>query len=157
MVRNKDVLTSRIEQLEWMLDSEFPSYEWAERLERTLGSVERALRRHAKEMESSKGLFAEVDRTRPSLERQVNQLKQQHRDFVDQVGGLREQARRIVAALRERGSVELHCQSMQPAFPIDCTDFLQRLEQFVAVLQNHKKKETNLVLESVDTDIGVGD
>ena len=112
-------------------------------MERVLQSGKHPLRQHVAEQEGRDGLFAAVDQTRPTLARQTKGLLQEHRDFVEQLGALREQARRVTHSLLP--------------IAVDCSALGQRVLHFLDVLHQHSRKETGLVLESMETDIGVCD
>jgi hypothetical protein len=100
---------------------------WAEEVDDALARAERWLRRDPAHS---------VDRTRQSLVRRANRLGRSHDGLLEQADALRQAVRRAdfdEEALRER------------------------LEDFAAELHGLEEAEAGLVLESVTTDIGVGD
>ena len=52
--------------------------EWARRVSEALRGLLQALRRHAAEADSQDGPMTEVDQTRPTLARQVTELREEH-------------------------------------------------------------------------------
>jgi uncharacterized membrane protein YccC len=119
-----------------------------------LARVETALRQHRAVAKAPEGLFAMVDETRPTLARQADGLRGDHDDILKQILDLRKAVQRAAGAMQA---------SANPALRKDAgevTDFgtiRQQAEQLLAGLQQNQDAETRLVLESVTTDIGVGD
>jgi hypothetical protein len=127
---------------------------WALAVAEALARVETALRQHRAVAKAPEGLFAMVDETRPTLARQADGLRGDHDDILQQVLDLRKAVQRAAGALQA---------SANPARRKDAgevTDFgtiRQQAEQLLTGLQHNQDAETRLVLESVTTDIGVGD
>ncbi len=161
MSAGPDVLLAPAEELETVLAARAPGRErdWADAVDAALGRVEEALRRHVADTDTAGGLFTHVDLTRPTLVRQVSTLRQEHTSFLQRAGELRyevKHAARAFAGAPAGGTGRLPA----PAGPGTVPDFgslRQRLEEFAAALKHHRAEETGLVLESVTTDIGVGD
>jgi hypothetical protein len=134
--------------------------DWAGNLCVVLGNVERALRRHAAAAEAPDGLYADVDLTRPTLARRVAELRRQHAGFLDQVRSLRRELEAVRQAWRpyERltGADTLPDLPAVGAVP-DLGALRQRVEDFWVALREHTRAEADLVVETVTTDIGVGD
>lgn len=160
---NKDILSRRIEQLQRTLSSagDVQRKVWIEEMEDRLASLEQAVREHTADAEAPDGLFAEIDLTRPSLTRRVQELRQEHRDFVDHIDALREEARRLARPLASDAEPQPASSGDtmlgESALADACQTFRRHTEDFIVRLQEHEKIEADLVLESVDTDIGVGD
>jgi hypothetical protein len=161
MIPRQDVLLPPVERLQTALASPAPGRErdWAGEVDAVLGGVEEALRRHVTDTDAPEGMFTKVDLTRPGLVRQVGALRQEHTTFLEQAEALRQEVRGAVKAFTPHapsgGSDRL------PEPPVDTVpDFgslRKRLEDFAAALKHHRDAEAGLVLESVTTDIGVGD
>jgi hypothetical protein len=124
---------------------------WAQRVLVALDRVASAVRRHAAEDEGPGGSLAEADLTRPTLVRQAVALRRQHAELIAEATALRDEAARVLRTFDREAAPE-------PAAPIlDFIAIRRRARNLLAVLEAHKEKETDLVLESVSTDIGVGD
>jgi hypothetical protein len=155
-VRKEDALGLSLDQLRQVLAADVPGREreWAEAVEDALAHVGAALGQHRADAQAPDGLLAEVDETRPTLARQAEELRGQHDDFRAQLRALRQDVRRAAEAFQPGAG---------PAAAVDAgpvADFgaiRRQVEQLVAGLQAHREAETKLVLESVNTDIGVGD
>jgi hypothetical protein len=159
----KDVLQSSLNRLEEVLGVPPPGQErqWASRLAAALGAVGEGWRVHTAESESVEGLFTEVDLTRPSLVRQVRDLRREHSELLARATALQREAQSVAHAFTfprasqpaERWPAELATPQVVPDFG----RLRQHAEQLLRALRRHQEQETDLVLESVTTDIGVGD
>jgi hypothetical protein len=116
---------------------------WATSLDTALADIEIALRNHLAAEKDSGGTLAEVDDTRPSIARQADHLRNQQGELLTAVMTLRTRAQRL---LQERAPRT-----------VDLMAIRQETEQLLDRLRQHKEAETDLVQESVLTDIGVGD
>jgi hypothetical protein len=152
---SKDVLLPLVERLAKGLVADVAGREraWAQEADACLAALEQALVRHATEADAPGGVFAEVDCTRPSLVRQVGELKQEHTDFLEQVRELRKD---LQAAARAFG---LPAGGAEPATAtvVDFDAIRRRGQQLAATLRHHRDHEAGLVIESVTTDLGAGD
>ncbi len=161
MNTRQDVLIVPIEQLEVALGAHAPGreHDWARDVDGILGRVEEALRRHVADTDSAGGMWTKVDMTRPTLVRQVSALRQEHTSFLERTGALRQEVRS--AAMAFAPQVPQGGTDRLPTAPPDTVpDFgslRQQLEEFAAALKHHRDEEAGLVIESVTTDIGVGD
>src|SRR5262245_33023274 len=140
-----NILLQRVRQLQRILSAPQTGRErdWAEEVGQTLDKLLLALRRHTRKMDAPGGTDALVDMTRPTLARQADELREDQDTFLVHTQALREELRQAVVAS-----------------PTDVPDFgfLQsRLTDFAAGLEHHCEEEARLVLESMTTDIGVGD
>src|SRR5438105_1323912 len=127
----QDRLMLSLDQLRQALDQEAHGryQEWAATVGDVLLRVETALRQHRVAAKSPNGPLAEVDETRPTLARQVDGLRSDHDDFIQDIVALREEVRRTdeemdVGAIRELA------------------------EHLLTGLQNNWDAETRLILES---------
>jgi hypothetical protein len=100
---------------------------WADEVDNALSRAERWLRRDP---------VNAVDGTRETLVRRANRLSRNHYALLAQAASLRQ---------------ALRCPDA------DDEALRERLEDFAAELQGQEEAEAGLVLESVTTDIGVGD
>jgi hypothetical protein len=158
-----DALSLFVDRLEGALGSGVPGHEreWAEQVGGALAAVEVAVQQHAASVEAPDGMYAQVDLTRPTLARQVGELRQKHRDFVQQASLMKNEMSRA-AELFERRAAPFGPASTLPepagvhAIP-DFGAIRQRAERFIGALQHHLQVENDLILESVTTEIGVGD
>jgi hypothetical protein len=164
MARTKqDPLAAPLERFEQALadDAAGRERDWAEGVCRALATLEGALWQHTVEADASNGLFAEVDLTRPTLARQVGVLRQEHSDFLQQASALQLQLQRAASAFQLRREAPAMTNPLpEPEPPGTIPDFgvlRQRGEQFATALRRHRETETDLLLETVTTDIGVGD
>jgi Hemerythrin HHE cation binding domain len=158
-----DPLAQAIDRLEHAMQAEVAGHEhqWADDLGDALTGLAAVLRRHTDLAEAPDGLLSEVDLTRPTLNRQVGELRREHRDFLDQVGDLQAQVRSAARAFawppREPGSPS---RLPEPAPAASIPDFgvlRQQLTRLVHALRQHCDCENSLVIESVTTDLGAGD
>jgi hypothetical protein len=135
--------------------------DWATEVANALDGLEKALQQHIVNAEAPNGLLAEVDLTRPTLARKVGELRKEHADFLDRTSALRQEVRRVAQAFHSRAQPpDPNAALPEPAPPSGVADFgalRQQGEQLAAALQHHWEVETDLTLESVATDIGVGD
>jgi hypothetical protein len=152
-----------LEQLDRALAATVPGREraWTERVSGALGEVARMLRERAVELKGPDGMFAEIDLTRPTLARQASELYQEHMKFLKEAQALQAEVQSAEQAFRP------HAGQTDPAGDLpeirgagaipDFGALRHRIEQFVDGLKHQREGETELVLESVNTDIGVGD
>ena len=153
----EDFLLDPIEQLTKALLANAPGRErdWAERLNQAVDGMQRALLQHNAAAESPDGMFTEVDLTRPTLLRRMNQLRQEHKMLLEQAQAFQGQVQNALQAFQPSADT-----LPRPAAVCPVPDFgiIRRDgEHLVAVLQRHREEETKLVLESVTTEIGVCD
>jgi len=162
MIARQDVLLPPVERLEAALSAPAPGRErdWAGAVAAALGGVVEALRRHVSDTDAAGGMFSMVDLTRPTLVRQVGALRQEHMAFLEQGSALRQEVKSAARAFEPPAPAGGTGSLPAPAAAETIPDFgalRERLGQFAAGLKHHRDDETGLVLESVTTDIGVGD
>jgi len=162
MITRQDVLLPPVERLEMAVSAHSPGRErdWAGEVDALLGGVEEALRRHVVDTDAAGGMFSEVDLTRQTLVRQVGTLRQEHGSFLEWAGALRQEVKSVAKVFDPQSATGGTGRLPAPAAPGAVPDFgllRQRLEEFAAAVRHHRDQEAGLVIESVSTDIGVGD
>ena len=121
--------------------------EWGQAVANSLAHVETAVWQHRLHANAKDGSLATVDNSRPTLARQVDALRSECDGFLMQATALREEAQRIAEFLRPKANPSAE----------DLAAMRQLAEQFLDAVEKNKEAETRLVLESVNTDIGVCD
>jgi hypothetical protein len=158
-----DILRESLEGFQQALQAEFPGHErsWVEQAGSALDHVEQALHLHRAAAEAPEGLLTKVDLTRPTLVREVSALRREHTDTLEQVRALQARLRTAAQAFEPyAASVASASPLPEPKPAAEVPDFnaiRQDAEQLLATLQHHQEQEARLLLESVNTDIGVGD
>jgi hypothetical protein len=163
-VAPKNGFTTAADLLETALTREVAGSErdWAARVARALRQVERGLRRYPNVALTANGSFADLDSMRPTLFRQWNILCLHYRDLLKRAQRLRVDVQRAAAAFQPVGEV-----SAATVLTPKGTAVAQKVPMFGAIrhqaqeilidLNRSREAETALLLESVVTDIGVGD
>jgi hypothetical protein len=133
---------------------------WSESLDEALAGVERALRRHMMIAQDPQGVFAEVDETRPTLARQASRLREDHERLLEQCLAIRKELRRPTGEFSFAAADSLPI----PGSPKRSNEIIpghgeirQHTEKLCDELRVNLQSETHLVLESINTDIGVCD
>jgi hypothetical protein len=154
--KKEDRLMLAIDGLRQALDADFAGQErkWAENVEERLTQIQQQLQQHTAIVEGPEGLFAEVQEKRPTLVRQVEGLCSDYEHLLQEVPALRTELLHAAGAFKPLAGPSRPAGA--PASP-DLTAIRQQVEEFRARLDQDKHTETKLVLESVNTDIGVGD
>jgi len=159
----QDVLVQPIEAMEHALEMGYPGREgeWSEAVIAGFVNVGQALRLHAAAVEGPDGLFAKVDLTRPTLGRRVNQLRRDHRELQQRTRDLQERLQLAAQAFQpDPDTLDRALPSPVPAGPLAVADFgaiRNDIMQLLTDLRHHLDEEAKLILDSVNTDIGVGD
>ena len=151
---NEDALELSLSRLckALAMDSDGCEREWAERVGQALADVEPALRQHRAVAKPPDGLFGEVDQTRPTLARQADDLRTEHSDLLLQLVTLHERVRQAAEAF-----YPAHAADTGSGRSTDIDVIREQTQQLVASLQENKQAEAKLIMESINTDIGVGD
>jgi hypothetical protein len=163
MKRPHDELLPPLEQFQAALAGEVAGRErdWAEQVRRALAQVQEALQRHAADTAATAGPFAEVDLTRPSLVRQVGELRREHAEFLEHAASLQKELAHAALAFQRPADAATPAGGLPAPAPVpavaDFSAIRHRGEQLAAALQEHRGREAGLVIESVTTDIGAGD
>src|SRR5262245_12833374 len=154
--RKSDSLQRALDVLRRVLAAGFPGRErqWAQTVGEALARLETTLRHNLELAEAHEGSLAEVDDTRPTLSREADALCKEQEGLLRQILALREQARLAADAFQ-------HAADPSRKETVACVPnfgaIRQRGEQLLAGLKRARETEAQLVLESVNTDIGVGD
>jgi hypothetical protein len=134
-----------------LVSESFPSQLlWADEMELALIQVEKALRAHQTASQAQGGLIADVDEIRPTLARQIDEIGRDQEDLLKQVIALREKVGRALLFLwasKKKGE----------GATVDMAGMGKEAEELLNALQQEKEKEIQLVQESINMDIGVGD
>jgi hypothetical protein len=158
-----DSLLLPLEKLEGALAAEVVGREraWAEQVRRALATMDVALQQHAAETEAQDGLFADVDLTRPTLVRQVGGLRQEHAELLEQIGAMQQQVQQAALVFQSQAETAPLANHLPEPVSLKAVPDFGLLRQnganLVAAIRTHRERETGLLLESVETDIGVGD
>jgi hypothetical protein len=154
--KKEDALGLSLEPLRQALATKVPGRErdWAYAVEEALTHVEAALREHRAAAKAPDGVLAEVDETRPTLARQADELRGDHDDLLKGVITLRQEARKAAAAFDP--SADRPAQRTETGV-MNFADIRQRAELLLAGLHKNKHAETDLIQESINTEIGTGD
>ncbi len=156
-LRNKnDALLMAMERLRQALAADVPGREcaWGETVGDALAQLEQGLRAHVEASEAPDGLPTEVDQTRPTLARQTDKVCQDQDQLLEQIAALRKEVAAVTSAFEPAAGVPAQART---AVVPDFGALRQHAEQLLADLQQNREAEANLILDSVDTDIGVGD
>jgi hypothetical protein len=131
-----------MELLQRALDSRVSGREWVQALGGALARAEDALRTHLAVSDAPDGPLAEVRMSQPPLTRQTTSVARGFRNLLVKSTALRGEVRRAAEAGHGTADVET---------------IRRRATQFLAGFREAKEAETVLILDSVNTDIGVGD
>lgn len=156
-----DVLLLPRDELALALSAEVVGREldWAESFSSALATLEDGLRQHIALAESVDGIFAKVELTRPTVLRQINQLRREHLHLLDEVRELQRLVTTATRAFQPRralGLLDLPVAETRGTVP-DFGALRDRAEHLIALLERHEEAEHLIVMESVTTDIGAGD
>jgi len=160
----KKTLTSGADLLEHALAEDVTGRErdWAAGVAQTLRQIERELRRYRNNARTQDGHFADLDRMRPTLFRQWNILCLHYGDLLKRVHRLREDVQRAAEAFQPVGEALAAAALTGKGTPVSGEvpvfgAIRQQAREILIDLNKSREAETALLLESVVTDIGVGD
>jgi hypothetical protein len=133
-------------------------------LDRALAGLEEAVRRHADALRGPEGLVGNVDRPRipsPAVDRHTERLRQVLAQILRHIQGLRVKAR----AEGQDPAVSGDPATLAGALPVapeaaalaDHGVLVQRARQLARALERFENEEADLMLDSVNMDIGAGD
>jgi len=111
--------------------------EWTSSVMEELGALEDAMMRQLAELEGDDNTLAALAREQPRLLPRIQQLRQQYGDLVRQVSSLRDQFTADGAPQSE--------------------ETRQRLAWILTALKHFQAKETDLMYEALQVDIGAAD
>lgn len=154
--QREELLWNSLERLRQALAADYPGNErlWASRVDQALTQVETALRQHQVATHASDGLLKEVDVTRPTLARQSDELRSSYDELAKEVTTLRQDVRRAADSFQPASQPS---PSGAAGGVVDFGELRRRGESMIAALEANKNAEQKLILESVNTEIGVGD
>ena len=159
-----DLLLVCLEQLGEALAADFSGNEpnWTRQVWSAVAFLESALRQHVQTAQTADGLLVGLDRTRPTLVRHWDGLRQQSRNHLEQTAALKWELHRAMEAFppdaASRGYAMDLAEPPQSQPPPDFKALRRRAEQLAADLRRYEKIEGELIQESVSSDdIGVGD
>lgn len=98
-----------------------------------------------------------VDKTRPTLKRQADGLRREYTDCLTRADALHGEIRRVTHTFAPKDRAGARDDAAKVESIPDFADIRQRAADLLNCLQHVRDEEANLVLESVNTDIGVGD
>jgi hypothetical protein len=133
---------------------------WSEGVDQGLAQIENELRQRQQAADCPEGPLAQVDETRPTLARQSQEVCRDYAGLLKRAQSLREQLNWAADAFRRSGEPR----SLAAVPPLveertvpDFGALRQEAANLLGDLDRVREMETALVLESVTTDIGVGD
>ena len=91
-------------------------------------------------LEEAYGYFDEAVNIAPQLSLQAEGLRSQHRQLFEQVRDLADRVTEVSAESEEQSAI-----------------FVNQLCQFKSAFEKHEEAELDLILQSLDDDLGVGD
>jgi len=156
-----DARAQALYQLKVALAVRLPEREqdWANGVEHALALIEKALKENRTAANAPDSVLSEVDETRETLARQADGIRQERTDLLKECVMLQIDLQTAAHALPV--DRELPSPLPTPATPaVDSVDFhelRQRLEEFRARVEGILQTETELVRESITTDLGAGD
>lgn len=160
----EEALTTGADLLEDALAGDVTGRErqWAAGVARALHQIERGLRRYRNVAHTHDGHFADLDSMRPTLFRQWNILCLHYRDLLKRVQRLRKDVERAAEAFQPVGealaAAALTAKGTPEAGEVPVFGAIrQQAREILIDLNKSREAETALLLESVVTDIGVGD
>ncbi len=162
MVARTDNLMTAILELERVLGSQGQGQ--GADLNRALARLEEAARRHAAALGEPDGLIGPMDRPRipsPGLDRSTRHLREQLVHILEAIRGLRTKAR----AQGQAPAVNPDPATLAGALPVapeagavaDHGALILRARQLAQTLEDFENREADVVLETVNTDVGAGD
>ena len=136
-----------IERLEAALGAPYLGQEraWVQGVADALTEMEHALLHHAADAASPDGVFAEVDRNRRGLVNRVVALRQELTGLLGQTAALQEWAQQIAVP----GHAGTTARSMAP--------LSDRVTELIAALRELVDGEHDVVMVSINMDLGAGD
>jgi two-component system cell cycle response regulator DivK len=155
---NDDAIVQAMERLRQALAAKVPGreWQWSQQLRGALADLHDALNRQAATMAS--GLLADGDLCRPTLTRQAAELRQEHHRLREQTENLLAQVLSAAQAFQGgHGRLPDDLNGSIRTGPVDFSAIRRAGERLVNALNRHLEAQTKLLLDSLNTDIGVGD
>jgi hypothetical protein len=140
---DRERLFSAIHAVERALASAAPKRErsWLLSVLEAMRLLESAMHRQCANSDSPDSLLAEIVNDAPHLHSRVERLKREYRDLLRQISELLEQFEGGLGVEETPNYVDLR----------------QRLGWLLTALRHHQSRETDLIFEAVDTDLGALD
>lgn len=113
---------------------------WRTAVVTALGALERTMQEQAGELCSDEGLLADLLVESPRLDNRIEALRREHADLVHEIGSLREEF---------LSSDEDHLPNI--------ADMRQSLARLLTALRDFQARETDMIYEAIQVDIGAGD
>jgi hypothetical protein len=160
MPANTDNLLVAIEELERVLNNPAGG---TSRLEGALGNLEQTMQRHADALREPDGLVGQIDRPRipsPGLDRHTEHLREELAHFLEDIRTLRNRAQ--VDRQTPRVSADPTLAGALPVAPeagalSNQGVLVQRARRLAQNLERYENEEADLLLDTVNTDIGSPD
>jgi hypothetical protein len=166
MAKKTDTLLTAGEKLERVLAADVAGQErdWSDRVDRALNQVVAAIHQRAATWQSPEGKVVEVESPRlpsPTVARRGSELRRDLDGLLDQAKALQTDVR-SVARTFVRGADVSNLAGALPVAPEagavpDFGVFRQRAEELVEGIRRYIHQETELILESVNIEVGAGD
>lgn len=159
----KDNLGKVLGELEQAVAAESAGQEraWAARVGQALAGLEQALARRAALLRSPDGRVVDVDRPllpSPGEDRKAAGLQHELEGFLQQTQVLRTQAEAAAAFRQDGRPDESAAAAARAVVPVpDFGALRDSARTLVQAIRSHENAEAELILESVNTDIGGGD
>jgi len=121
---------------------------WAERVGWGLAEVGSSLEQHVSSAEAGSGPFAPDDLTGPMLptaDQRLHRFRLDHQTLRERTHALREEVQALAQPFADTPKTN------------DLLRLRRKARQLASDIQGHKEKETILLLENVNMDIGAGD
>jgi hypothetical protein len=134
------------------------------RLERALGNLEQTVQRHAEALGEPDGLVGQIDRPRvpsPGLDRHTEHLREELAHFLEDIRKLRRRAR----SEGQTPPLSADPENLAGALPVapeagalsNQGVLVQRARQLARALERYENEEADLLLDTVNMDIGAPD
>jgi hypothetical protein len=151
-----DALGVSLARLAKALMLDFPGQEchWAKVVHGALEAVETALKEHIASTKDPGGLLAEIDLTRPTLARRAEGLCREHHEFMKRLRHLRNDNEDVQQAFQPVVDAATATKARGLANAGAVRD---EAVQLLADLQHNQNAEMDLILDSLNTEIGAGD
>jgi len=156
-----DARAQALHQLKVALSVKIPEREqdWANGVEHALSMIEKALKENRTAANAPDSVLAEVDETRETLARQADGIRQDRASLLQECLALQLDLQSAAHALpvdKETPS-PLPTPATPAADSVDFPALRHRLEEFRAGVEGILQTETDLIRESITTDLGAGD
>jgi two-component system cell cycle response regulator DivK len=158
-----DAFTQARERLQQTLAAPVAGRErqWSQQLAAALDGLEKELRRPADHPDEAEGWFAQVDLCRPTLARRAAALVQERGQLLEQTRALKAEVQRAAQGFQPAGGRAGASDALpEPAKGWGVLDFSairETGERLAAACARQAHAEREVVFESINTDIGVGD